>query len=279
MKKNYSFPFILALFIIQLVKAQLPPLMNPIQGPNVVCSSPASPKSYTASASGGASSYTWTTYGTPGVSFSNPNSSVTSVSFPYPYLNPTFTLYCSASNGAGTSNIVSMVVSVKETPHVTFSGNNVFCQGSSTQLSASPTILSSSSTLAYNWSPATGLNSTINSAVICNASSSTNYSVLLTLGSCTNMAFVSVIVNTCVVGISENNSNNNLNVQCFPNPNNGSFTIKSDIDQKIQIFNEMGQHVQSLELRSGEDSQISGLKPGLYFIVNTNSRKKIVVTN
>lgn len=278
MKKNYLVLILFCLSLFQFAKAQFPPIMNPIQGPNMVCSSPASPKNFTASASGSPSSYTWTTYGTPGVIINSPNSAITSVSFSYPYPFPTFTLYCSSSNIAGTSNVVSFIVTVKETPSVTFSGANVFCQGSSTNLSASPTILSSSSTLTYSWSPSSGLNSTINYSVNCNANVSTNYSVLLTLGTCTNVAFVNVVVIPCFTSIDKNDLSSHQNLKTFPNPNHGNFSILADSDQRVQLLNEIGQHVQTLELRSGEETKITGLKPGLYFIISPNTRKKIVVT-
>lgn len=279
MKKIIASLFCLSFGFLQVAKAQLPPLMNPIQGPALVCSQPASPKSFTASASNSPSSYNWTYLGSPGAIISNPSSSVTSISFPYPYLNATYTLLCSASNIAGTSNTASFVVNIRETPSVTFSGANIFCQGSSTNLSASPTILSSSSTLTYSWSPSYGLNSTINYSVTVNATVSTNYTVLLTLGTCTNTALVNVIVIPCVVGIASAELDEIHEIQTYPNPNNGNFIIQSDKNMIATIVNELGQTVRHVALIAEEKTSISGLKPGIYFIMGPNTRKKIVVTD
>jgi hypothetical protein len=279
MKKNYSLLLFFCILLFELAHAQLPPLMNAIQGPNLVCSQPASPKNFTASASNSPSTYNWTYAGLPGVVFSNPSSSVTSISFPYPYINASFTLFCSASNIAGTSNTASFVVTIKETPSVTFSGANIFCQGSSTNLSASPTILSSSSTLTYSWSPSYGLNSTINYSVTVNATVSTNYTVLLTLGTCTNTAQINVIVIPCALGINSSELNYFQQIETYPNPNTGNFTILSDRNVRVTLLNELGQTIQNLELVADEKRNITGLKPGIYFIVGANTRKKIVVTN
>lgn len=278
MKKNYSLLLFFCIILSELAHAQLPPLMNAIQGPNLVCSQPASPKSFTASASNSPSTYNWTYAGLPGVVFSNPSSAVTSISFPYPYINASFTLFCSASNIAGTSNTASFVVTIKETPSVTFSGANIFCQGSSTNLSASPTILSSSSTLTYSWSPSTGLNSTISYSVIANPPTSTTYTVLLTLGTCTNTAQVTVFAISCV-GIPTLDPLNANDLKAFPNPNTGEFFIQSDRDEQVTLLNELGQTIQTLLIKADEKTNISGLKPGIYFIVGSTTRKKIVVTN
>jgi hypothetical protein len=167
--------------------------MGPIQGPSTVCSVPAVAKGFTASASNNPTSYSWMVLPSTGVIISSPNSSVTSISFPN--TNSTYTIFCSASNGLGMSLPVTHNVTVYETPVVSFSGVNIFCQGSSTNLSASPTIISASSTLFYNWSPSTGLSSTTSGTVTANPPTSTNYSVLLTIGACTNMAYVNVTVN------------------------------------------------------------------------------------
>ena len=278
MKKNYSLLIFLCVGLLQLAYAQLPPTMNSIQGQNQVCSQPAAPKSYTANASNSPSSYNWTYAGPSGVIFGNPSSAVTTISFPYPYINATFTLMCSASNIAGTSNTASFVVTIKETPSVTFSGSNIFCQGSPTMLSASPTILSSSSTLTYNWAPATGLNSTLSYSVIASPPSTTNYTVLLTLGTCTNNAFVTVY-NVVCTGINSYEQNLSPDFVSYPNPNNGNFTIKSDKDVVATIVNELGQSIQTLNLKAEEKVDITGLKPGIYFIISSTTRKKIVVAD
>lgn len=194
--KKYYFYFILftTLFCSQ-VFAQAP-VINPISGPLTVCSTPASAKSYTAFASNSPTSYAWSSVPSTGISFSNSNGSVTDIDFTYTNVtNTTYTITCSATNGFGTSAVTAIVVTVLETPTVIFSGSNNFCQGSSTNLSASPTSLSASSTITYNWSPFTGLNSTTGSNVTAKPLSSTTYTVLYAIGSCTNSTQLAVNVN------------------------------------------------------------------------------------
>lgn len=176
-------------FIIFNCIAQTP-VINPISGSSVICSSPSTPASFTASASNSPDYYGWSVYPYNGVVIINDSSSVSTISFPSS--NGTFTVYCSATNEFGTSTAVSYVVTVFETPNVSFSGSNTFCQGSSTNLSASSTILGASTTVSYNWAPSYGLNTTSGSNVIANPSVSTNYTVTATKGICSNTAQIIV---------------------------------------------------------------------------------------
>lgn len=186
MKKIFTLLFS---FIILTSLAQSP-LMNPISGPTVICSSPSAPTSFTASASNSPSSYAWSVYPYAGVVITNDSSSISTISFPLS--NGTFTIYCSATNAFGTSPTVSYVVTVFETPDVSFSGSNTFCQGSSTNLSASSTILGASSTVSYDWAPSYGLNTNTGSNVIANPSVPTNYTVTATKGLCKSTAEIMV---------------------------------------------------------------------------------------
>jgi hypothetical protein len=270
----------LGFLTFNLAFSQVLPIMDPIQGPSVVCSQPANPKTYTASAINFPTSFAWSVIGpsSSGVVISNPSGSVTTISFPFPTSYTSYTVYCSASNGAGTSlNSSSMVVNVYETPKVTFSGANVFCQGSSTNLSASPTVLSASSTLSYSWSPSTGLSSTTGYSVHASPPSTTNYTILLTMGTCTNSAQVTVQVIQCV-GISSFDSYIYNSMSVYPNPNSGDFTIKSDNDEIALIINELGQTLRKVDCIRATETKITSLPPGIYFIVTPNARKKMIVT-
>lgn len=285
MKKFYSkktfFLFVILCFVFaNSASAQLPPIISPIQGPTAVCSQPSSPKIYSVSATNNPSSYNWSFAGpaVTGVIISNPNSSVTSISFPYPNLNTTYTLYCSASNNSGTSSTTQFIVNVFETPTITFSGSQFFCQGSSTNLSASPTILSSSSTLTYSWSPSTGLSTTTGPTVNAQPPATTNYSVLLTLGTCTNVEQLTVSVGTCVVGIGTLEKEEANLLMIYPNPSNESFILQSSKNELAVILNEIGQTVRSLSLVAGTETKVSELPGGIYFLVTPTTRKKIVVT-
>lgn len=260
--------------------AQFPPTMIGISGPSDVCSQPSAPASFTAMASGTITSYSWSFSGPfSGVIISNPNSSVTTISFPFPYLNTTYTIHCVAYNGNIPSvNSGAWVVNVHETPQVNFSGATTFCQGSSTNLSASPTILSSSSTLSYSWTPSTGLNTTTGPYVVASPPSTTNYTVLLSLGTCTNSTMLTVNVVTCAVGVPENSSIELESLMLYPNPGSEYIILKSEKDVLAIILDQIGREVRSLKVVAGSETKISGLSAGIYYVVTPNTRKKIVIT-
>lgn len=99
-----------------------------------------------------------------------------------------------AANGACSRSNTITVTPFEQLP-VTFSGANTFCQGSSTNLSASATIFQASSTISYNWSPAYGLNTTTGPNVTANPGNTTTYTVTVFYGSCSNSAQITVIPN------------------------------------------------------------------------------------
>jgi hypothetical protein len=198
MIKNYF--FILAGLLCSATSFSQVPVMNSIAGTNVSCSAPGPGNQFAASASNNPTSYNWSVFPSSGVLISSSNSPNTTIVFPAP---GTYTVYCSASNGSGTGSAASHVVTVFETPTVTFSGNtNLFCQGSSTNLQASPTVLSGSSTLSYSWTPSAGLSNTTGSAVIASPLVPTNYTVHLTMGICKNTAMLFVNVNPLLLSVN-----------------------------------------------------------------------------
>jgi hypothetical protein len=80
----------------------------------------------------------------------------------------------------------------------------------------------------------------------------------------------------------------NFEIQIYPNPNNGTFTISSESEGTFQITNELGQLVKTIELTKNINQDGVSfqnfemrLKPGVYFVsgfVNgENVTKKIIV--
>ena len=67
----------------------------------------------------------------------------------------------------------------------------------------------------------------------------------------------------------------------YPNPNNGSFTLKGESDETIRIVNQLGQFIRTIELNSGNNytGSVSNLAPGIYFLIDSNEKNlgKIVV--
>ena len=343
------------------MQAQLPSL-GAISGPAYVCASYPSGAStttlYNVSSVNSPTSFTWTSFPTTLITINNPNSPSPGVTFSQPFSNASYTLYCTSSNSFGVSNTVSLVVYVLSSINVTFSGAQSLCQGSSINLSASPTIisasstiLSASSTLYYNWSPSTGLNSTTSASVIANPPATTNYTLLVSLDACTSPAYVTVTVNPLptisltsnrpimckgesvalniggnalsysvggvpttpvftvapmtttnytVVGssaygckssavltqtvntcteIRTNILDEENSLIVYPNPNNGTFRIRSNISGLGYIHNELGQLVRALNLSSGSETEIKELPIGIYFLITERKKEKIIVTN
>lgn len=191
MKKIITLTGIL-IFILSFSSFAQVPVVTSVSGPTAVCSAPAATTNYNAFATNSPTSYTWTVVPSASVVIGSPNASSTSISFPQS--NATFTIYCQASNGMGTSVPKAYVVHVFQTPIVTFSGANSFCQGSSTNISASSTLLSGSSTISYSWSPSAGLSATSGPTVTASPAVTTTYVVTATIGFCSNTSTIAVNV-------------------------------------------------------------------------------------
>lgn len=272
MKKVYI-SFLISL-VVAVVPAQIP-VMTSIDGPSSVCSIPAAPKTFSTSASNSPMFYTWNVFPSTGVTGYNVTTANATINFPFTF--GSYTISCSATNGFGTSTPVTKVVTVDETPTVTFSGSNLtLCQGSSTTLMASSTMQSASSTLTYNWTPSTGLNTTAGSQVVANPAVTTTYTVSLSFGNCNNSASVTVSVQVC----------NGLNyfgerkpgLIVYPNPSSLSFGIHSNETQRVNIVNQLGQTVRTLDLEEGHDTRVEGLPDGAYFIVTKTATYKVIIT-
>lgn len=416
MKKNYFLTLLSFLVLYTTSNAQVP-VMTSLSGPASVCSAPSPASNYNATASNAPTSYSWTVSPSAGVIISNPTSANATISFPYS--NTTYTVYCTASNGSGTSAPLQYVISVFQTPTVTFSGATAFCQGSFTNLQASSTIIPGSSTIGYNWAPSSGLNTTTGPNVTASPSVTTTYTVIATIGSCTNTSQIvinpkptpTITVNSYIVDLCSGNSTTltasgatsytwtggitngvgftpltsgyfqvtgqnsigcrdsvgvivnvnsnptvsamassttickgltttltlsgsvntfsvnsiasnslavvsptisktytisgtdffgckgtatidivvlpcvgikenlieNTNLTVFPNPNNGTFNISSQLNEKAIIINDVGQVIQTLNLYAGKKEQINDLSSGIYFILTPTSRNKVII--
>ncbi len=68
-------------------------------------------------------------------------------------------------------------------------------------------------------------------------------------------------------------------VSIYPNPNNGSFTIKGIETETILISNQLGQEVKTICLsdKNNFSETINDLETGVYFLNGKNTKQKIVV--
>jgi hypothetical protein len=165
--------------------------MNPLIGPTALCSSVTA--NYSASATNSPAYFVWSVTPSAGVVFNSQFAQNPTISFPASA--GSYTLSCYATGNGGTSTPVTMVVTVFETPVVTFSGVKTFCQGSSTQLSASPTIFTPGSpTISYSWTPSSGITPPNSGTVFANPSVSTTYTVIYSMNSCTNSLQVAITI-------------------------------------------------------------------------------------
>lgn len=224
-----------------------------IIGTSVICSG----NTATLSASG-AVTYVWS------------NTSTLSSIAVIPTSNTTYSVV--GVDGNGCINSALKTVTVNASPTVTIAGSNVVCTGETSSLIAS-------GASSYTWN--NGSNS-VNIAVAPTAN--TIYSVVgLNSNGCESSAAITVSVSECT-GIKSNAETLEALVQVFPNPNNGNFSIKSDVDLNVMVINEMGQVVKTVVLNYENNNQLnmSELSYGFYSVIFEKDghkiAKKVIVT-
>ncbi len=107
------------------------------------------------------------------------------------------------------------------------------------------------------------------------------YSVVGTDASgCKNTTVFYLKINGCQ-GIAEIQGLSGVNI--YPNPSNGDFFVQTDKDLQLQLINELGQVIKTLNLNVTNDHkvEVSDLAKGIYFIVSRNNgeaqAQKIIV--
>ena len=210
----------------------------------------------------GATTYTWVGQ-TP---FSPGNANVT------PSVTTIYTVNAlTISAGLSCPSSTNITITVFNNPIVTIvPSKTVVCK------SDPSIVLTGGGAVTYTWSTAT-----VSTNINVHPQSTTTYSITgVDANGCMNTAFQVITVNVCA-GIAELSDKKNT-ISLYPNPNNGTFTLKSDAAMDLILVNELGQHLRSFKLQESANFsvEIKNLIPGIYFIVNENGSgavQKIVV--
>lgn len=163
-------------------------------------------------------------------------------------------------------------VTVNPNPTVTaVSSKSVICKGETASITAG-------GATNYSW------NTTETTAVInVTPTINTNFTVTGTdANGCTNTTTLQLKVIACT-GIAQLNGSENYDVNIYPNPNNGQFTVKSDVAIRLNLINDLGQLIKTIDLTETNSKQIelTDLPTGIYFLIgrigDANINQKIVV--
>lgn len=210
----------------------------------------------------GANSYTW------GSALGNAPTIVVT-----PATNTTYTVVAlSNSVSINCSNTLTTFVQVNALPSVSISASKTtaICRGVTNTLTAT-------GAQSYLWNTAaTG------STLAVTPSVTTTYSVVGTdANGCEGTQQIFVNVSKCS-GVNEASLDEVLSV--YPNPNAGTFTIRSSSDVILKLYNAIGQELQTLNINADTNLEvrINDLSAGIYFLKNTanndNYSARIIVT-
>ncbi len=205
----------------------------------------------------GALTYTWTGGVTDGSSF-------------YPTTTTTYTVTGTDANGCVNTAVQSITVNPLPTVNVSPS-SVVLCVGQTGTITAS-----GASTYTWNTTATTA-------AIAISPTVTTTYTVTGTnANGCKNTSTFTQNVSTCI-GIATQSQNVVEALTSFPNPNNGTFIIRSGIEMSVTLVNELGAVVRKISLDQSNNYQISinDLSGGIYFVIGQNNgqlvKQKIVV--
>lgn len=206
----------------------------------------------------GATTYSWNTTAT------------TSTVLVSPSLTTVYNVTGTDANGC--NNIASHTLTVNPSPVLAFvNSSSVICSGGSATITVSGAD-------TYSWS--SGETTTL---IAVSPAITTTYSITGTSANgCMSSAVVTQSVVDCTGLLYVKESAPGLSV--YPNPNNGEFIIHSIGKGLLNVVNELGQSVGTIELK-GEGSypvSLNGLANGIYFlngeIANQLIHQKIILT-
>jgi hypothetical protein len=170
----------------------------------------------------------------------------------------------------------SVVVTVNPNPTITAAAiKSLTCKGQANTLTAT-------GANTYIWVLASSGSSVgTGASVVVNPNITTLYYVTaIDNNGCEGTSQIQAKVSTCP-GMKENSLDEGWFV--YPNPNNGTFVLRSYVEMELVLVNEMGQQLRSISLNdsNGLTTEVKDLKPGIYFILDkkgqNTSAQKIVV--
>lgn len=193
-----------------------------------------------------------------------------------PTVNTTYTVFGTDANLCISSKTITINVFTGPTISAS-STKTLICKGQTTTLTAngagSYTVTSATTTTVIN-SLFMAVTPTVTSTYTFTGQNNTG---------CKGNATITVNVSDCT-GISSVGNGLNNSLVIYPNPNNGEFTISSEVDLKLSIVNELGQIAKTLVLESVNEHKVSvsGLAAGIYFITGASGytvfNQKIVIS-
>ncbi|MBK7668303.1 MAG: T9SS type A sorting domain-containing protein [Sphingobacteriaceae bacterium] len=211
----------------------------------------------------GASTYTWSPF------------IITSSITVSPSVTSSYTVSGTNTFGCSSSTVTSVVVTNNTLPTILLNGSGISCPGQAVNLAAN-------GASTYTWQPG-ALNGFF---VSVSPTVTTVYTVTGTdANGCYNSATYTQTVSTCA-GINQQTAND-LQIEIFPNPNNGSFTVNSNnLTEKaqIEIYNSIGQLVLQKKLQANQTFINEKFPTGTYFIKVLDREvikeiKKIIITS
>ena len=182
-----------------------------------------------------------------------------------PTSNTSYTVIGTATTGCTSYSFATSFITINASPIISVTGSGSICVGGSATLTAS-------GASSYSWNAISS-----NSSILVSPTTTTTYTAsgISIVNGCSGSNVVILLVSPCI-GIAENNLVF-YKLSIYPNPNNGSFIIKSDIEMDLKITNELGQLIKSISLNENNKYQISvnDLANGIYFISDNNGKVSV----
>jgi len=198
----------------------------------------------------GAATYTW-------------SGGVTNNSSFYPSSTSSYTVSGTDASGCKNSATIQIVVNPLPSVIILNSGSDTICSGETVQLTATGANI-------YNWSNG----ATFNIISLAPGITATHSVVGTDANGCFATAAYQVVAEECL-GLNKNNKSS-LQINIYPNPNNGSFVITVNVlgKSELRLYSTLGELIfEQHDVFGNETIQIPHIANGVYFAeVKSNNR-------